>query len=139
MVIADIRKQVENSQPALVIDFGQVIGDMLGDLMESVQPVEVKIYGDNNEKLKQYSKKVAEIVSSIEGTADVFDGIVISGPSLTVIPNTAALAQYGISPLSFQTQLQLCLQGVQVGTLMEKEQTSILRMIYPGAVKQSLE
>jgi hypothetical protein len=28
--------KVETSQPALQIDFGQVIGDMLGDLMSSV-------------------------------------------------------------------------------------------------------
>ncbi len=34
-VIADIRKQIESTQPALRIDFGQVIGDMLGDLMDS--------------------------------------------------------------------------------------------------------
>jgi len=37
-VIDDIRKRVEATQPALQIDFGQVIGDMLGDLMASVQP-----------------------------------------------------------------------------------------------------
>ena len=42
-VIADIRKQIECTQPALRIDFGQVIGDMLGDLMTPVQPIAVKI------------------------------------------------------------------------------------------------
>lgn len=32
-VIADIRKQIQVSQPALEIDFGQVIGDMLGSTL----------------------------------------------------------------------------------------------------------
>ena len=41
-VIDDIRKRIEATQPALEIDFGQVIGDMLGDLMASVQPIEIK-------------------------------------------------------------------------------------------------
>lgn len=41
-VIEEIRQQAEATQPALRVDFGQVIGDMLGDLMASVQPVEVK-------------------------------------------------------------------------------------------------
>ncbi|HEY5507273.1 MAG TPA: efflux RND transporter permease subunit, partial [Paludibacter sp.] len=41
-VIDEIRKKVESSQPALKVDFGQVIGDMLGDLMSSTQPIEVK-------------------------------------------------------------------------------------------------
>ncbi len=43
-VIDDIRQRVEATQPALQIDFGQVIGDMLGDLMASVQPIEIKIF-----------------------------------------------------------------------------------------------
>ncbi len=46
-VIDDIRKRVEATQPQLQIDFGQVIGDMLGDLMTSVQPIEIKIFGDD--------------------------------------------------------------------------------------------
>lgn len=138
-VIADIRKQVERSQPALVIDFGQVIGDMLGDLMESVQPIEIKIYGDDNRKLQALSRQVSEIVSGTEGTADVFDGIVISGPSVTVTPNNSALAQYGLTPLSLQTQLQLGLQGAPVGTLPEREQLSVVRLIYPNAASQSVE
>ena len=43
-VISEIRTRVETSQPALRIDFGQVITDMLGDLMTSVQPIEIKIF-----------------------------------------------------------------------------------------------
>ncbi|HEY1870412.1 MAG TPA: efflux RND transporter permease subunit, partial [Chitinophagaceae bacterium] len=50
-VISDIRKQIESTQPALQIDFGQVIGDMLGDLMASVQPIEIKVFGNDNNKL----------------------------------------------------------------------------------------
>ena len=76
-VISDIRKQVESTQPALRIDFGQVIGDMLGDLMTSVQPIEVKVFGNDQAKLQVLSKKIAALVSKVEGTADVFDGIVI--------------------------------------------------------------
>ena len=83
-VIADIRKQVESSQPALRIDFGQVIGDMLGDLMTSVQPIEIKIFGDNQEKLHELSERIADVVSKTEGTADVFNGIVIAGPSVNI-------------------------------------------------------
>jgi len=60
-VIDDIRKKIESSQPSLQIDFGQVIGDMLGDLMESVKPIEVKIYGTNPKKLNELAVKVAAL------------------------------------------------------------------------------
>jgi multidrug efflux pump subunit AcrB len=79
-VIEDLRKKIEATQPALRIDFGQVIGDMLGDLMTSVQPIEIKVFGNDQETLKNLSRQVAGIVGKIDGTADVFDGIVIAGP-----------------------------------------------------------
>ena len=57
-VIDEIRQKVEATQPALRIDFGQVIGDMLGDLMSSVSPIEVKIYGTSQAQLQKIAKKV---------------------------------------------------------------------------------
>ncbi|HJW17774.1 MAG TPA: efflux RND transporter permease subunit [Flavisolibacter sp.] len=138
-VIADIRKQIESTQPALQIDFGQVIGDMLGDLMESVQPIEIKIYGDNVKQLQQYSEQVGSLVEKIDGAADVFNGIVISGPSVSIIPNTVALAQYGLTPQALQAQVQLGLQGIQAGGILEKQQVSPIRMLYPGTHSQSVE
>lgn len=131
-VITDIRKQVEASQPALRIDFGQVIGDMLGDLMTSVQPVEVKIFGNDIPKLQELSKKVAGIVEKVNGAADVFDGIVIAGPSINMQPNYAKLAQFGITPANLQYQLQSSLEGNLAGTVYEKDQLSNIRMVYPG-------
>ena len=131
-VISDIRKQVEASQPALRIDFGQVIGDMLGDLMTSVQPIEVKIFGNDIPRLQQLSREVADIVTHVEGTADVFDGIVIAGPSINIEPNYAMLAQYGITPANLQFQLQSALEGNIAGTVYDRDQLTSIRLVYPG-------
>ncbi|MES1220286.1 MAG: efflux RND transporter permease subunit, partial [Bacteroidota bacterium] len=132
-VIEDIRQQIESTQPALRVDFGQVIGDMLGDLMASIQPIEIKIFGDDQQKLHELSKETAEIIEKIQGTADVFDGIVIAGPSISIQPNFSKLAQYGITPANLQYQLQASLEGNIVGNLFEKEQYSAIRLVYPGS------
>lgn len=132
-VIDEIRQKIESSQPALRIDFGQVIGDMLGDLMSSVQPVEIKIFGNNQVRLQQLSKEVSKLVEQVEGTADVFDGIVIAGPSVDINPNYKNLAQYGITPAGFQYQLQSSLEGNVVGSVFEKEQLTPIRLLYPGS------
>ncbi|WP_343746274.1 efflux RND transporter permease subunit [Chitinophaga sp.] len=132
-VIDVIRKQVEATQPALRIDFGQVIGDMLGDLMTSVQPVEIKIFGNDQEQLKALCRQIAAIVGKVPGTADVFDGIVIAGPSISMEANSRLLAQYGITPANLQFQLQTALEGNLAGAVFEKEQLSPIRLIYPGS------
>lgn len=137
-VIAEIRTHIESTQPALVVDFGQVIGDMLGDLMSSTQPIEIKIFGNDQQKLQGLSKQVADLVSKVSGTADVFDGIVLSGPTVNVQPNFAMLAQYGVTPASFQLQIQTGMQGNVIGDLYDKQQLSPIRMVYPGSRKFSI-
>jgi CzcA family heavy metal efflux pump len=132
-VIEVIRKQVEASQPALRIDFGQVIGDMLGDLMTSVQPIAIKIFGNDPRLLDSFSTKIADLSAKVEGAADVFNGIVIAGPSVSIEPENNKLSQFGISPASLQFQLQTSLQGNIVGDILEKEQLSVVRMVYPNS------
>ncbi len=138
-VITDIRKQIEASQPALRIDMGQVISDMLGDLMTSVQPIEIKIFGDDQRKLRELSAQVAKAVSGVKGAAaDVFDGVVIAGPSVSIEPDFKRLAQFGLTPANLQFQLQTSLEGNIAGTLLEKEQVSNIRMVYPGSRRLSV-
>jgi Cu/Ag efflux pump CusA len=136
--INDIRLKIEATQPALRIDFGQVITDMLADLMTCVQPIEVKIFGNDQSKLQELSRNVAAVLNTVKGTADVFDGIVIAGPTVIVTPNYTALAQYGISPASIQFQLQSALEGNIVGSVYDKEQRSNIRFIYPNSTKLSI-
>jgi CzcA family heavy metal efflux pump len=132
-VIEDIRARVEATQPALQIDFGQVFGDMLGDLMASVQPIEVKVFGNDRKKLEEFSKEIAGIVEEVQGTADVFDGIIIAGPYVVMQPDATTLARYGLSPAELQFQAQTMLEGNIIGTVNEKEQFTNVRMIYPGS------
>jgi CzcA family heavy metal efflux pump len=138
-VIADIRKQIEATQPALRIDFGQVIGDMLGDLMTSVQPIAIKIFGNDAGSLKGLSAQVADITRKVRGTADVFDGVVIAGPSVNVIPNFDKLAQYGLTPASLQYQIQTYQEGNVVGTILENEQMPLIRIIDSGYRNHSVD
>jgi CzcA family heavy metal efflux pump len=137
-VIDDIRKRIEATQPALRIDFGQVIGDMLGDLMASVQPIEIKIFGSDQARLNEMATSVAAEIENIDGVADVFDGITIAGPSVDIIPDQKKLAQFNISPSSFQFQLQTMMEGNIIGSVPENEQLTGIRMIYPNSTINSL-
>jgi Cu/Ag efflux pump CusA len=137
-VIEEIRGKIESTQPALRIDFGQVIGDMLGDLMSSVEPIEIKVFGDDKEKLHELARQIGEVTEKVKGTADVFDGIVIAGPSVSVEPDYSKLAQFGITASNLQYQLQSSLEGNVTGNIFEKEQVNNIRIVYPGSRKISV-
>ncbi len=127
-VADDIRVRIEALLPALQVDFGQLIGDMLGDLMATVQPIEIKIFGDDHKKLTEIADSVAFVIENIPGTADVYNGILIAGPIVKFVPKIANLAQYQLTPNDFQLQMQTQLDGTVVGSILEKNQLVDIRM-----------
>lgn len=137
-VTDEIRKKIEATGLPLTVDFGQVITDNLGDLMSSVQPIEIKIFGNDEKLIQKYSKEVAGVVSKVSGTADVFDGIVIAGPTIQIIPNLSILGQYNLSPQDFQYQVQTLLEGNVVGNIFDKQQFTPIRMLYGNTGNASL-
>ena len=134
----EIRAKVEEKLPQLTIDFGQVIGDMLGDLMSSVQPIEVKVFGEDVNQLESLSQKIAAQIEKVPGTADVNDGIIVAGPVLNVQPDAAKLAQLGLTVADFQLQLQTQIEGTILSTMIDQEQLIDIRLIYPDAYQTSI-
>ena len=134
----ELRQKIVSTQPSLRVEFGQVIGDMLGDLTSSVEPIEIKVFGNNPEALKSLSVKISDAIKNVKGTADVFDGIVIAGPSISIEPNFIKLAQFGISASNLQNQIQTSLEGNIVGNVFEEEQVNKIRLIYPDSKKTSV-
>jgi CzcA family heavy metal efflux pump len=138
--VADIiRNNVESAIPSLTVDFGQVITDMLGDLMSSVQPIEIKIFGTNHQKLQELARQVASKVEQVQGTADVFDGIVVAGPMFSIQPKEAVLKQFGLSSDDLQSQIQTYLQGTVSGSILEKEQLTDINVLFPENYKTPIE
>jgi multidrug efflux pump subunit AcrB len=115
-VIAQLRQRIEASQPALTVDFGQRISDLLGDLMSSAKPIEIKIFGDDQATLEKLSNQTGQVLEKVSGVADVNNGLIPSGPSIVFRPDVAKLTRYGLTPLDFQTQLGNLVGGQILGT-----------------------
>jgi cobalt-zinc-cadmium resistance protein CzcA len=137
-VIDEIRKKIEASIPQLRVDYGQVIADMLGDLMSSVQPIEIKVFGDNKTTIENLSRQIAAEVEKVKGTADVYDGVTIAGPEVNMQPDIVKLSQLGMNPTDLQFQLQTQIEGNVVSTMLDKEQRVNIRLIYPDALNTTI-
>jgi multidrug efflux pump subunit AcrB len=86
-VIEDLRKKITATYPVLHVSFGQRISDLLGDLMSTPQPIEIKIFGEDYNRLQNISKEAEKVISNINGIVDVDNGLRIAGPYVQFIPN----------------------------------------------------
>lgn len=127
-----LRKKIESSLPALRVDFGQVINNLLGNLISSIKPIEIKVFGDDPYLIEDFSRRIAEQVKNTPGTVDVFDGLVYTGPEVIIRPNVPLLTQFGLNPSDLQYQMQTQIEGNTVSTIIDKDQFVNVRVIYPG-------
>lgn len=104
-VITDLRRDLHAAVPLMTIDFGQRISDLLGDLMSTPKPIEVKIFGDDYPTLQRLAHDAEEAMMSVPGVVDIDDGLVPAGASLIFTPREERLATFGITLSDFQQQL----------------------------------
>ncbi|HWZ85142.1 MAG TPA: efflux RND transporter permease subunit, partial [Thermoanaerobaculia bacterium] len=137
-VIADIRARTAAIAPALHTDFGQLLEDNIGDLTGGApQPIDVRIFGDNQALLQDRAREAAAILRGVKGVEDVFDGIVIAGPALTVrvapeghgaADGPRAAARFGLTTEDVQAAVEAAVAGTTAGTIRIGERLYPLRV-----------
>jgi Cu/Ag efflux pump CusA len=98
------------------ISFGQRIQDLLGNLMSTPSPIEIKVFGSDQHELERLGRKVDTIMQRTNGLVDINNGMITAGPSIIFYPDEVKLAQYGLTLTNFQNQVQMFTQGVVLGT-----------------------
>lgn len=111
-VISELRAAISARVPAMTIDFGQRISDLLGDLMSTPKPIEIKLFGDDYATLQQLAARTEQLMKQVPGVVDIDNGMVPAGSSLVFLPHQDPLTQFGISLSDFQQQLTACTGGV---------------------------
>ena len=92
-VIADVRAEIKKTEPELDIEFVQVLQDMIGDLSNSPEPIQIKLFATDANLLHQLGPRVATAIGKVQGVVDVQNGVenTISGPATNfqVLPTVA--------------------------------------------------
>jgi multidrug efflux pump subunit AcrB len=111
-IMQDVRAKVTAAEPAVDVDFHQVLEDMIGDLTGDPKPVMIRLYSSDVEALKQWGARVADSLEGIyingkKPVVDIDNGIdsTTSGPAVvfTVDPVRAAKAGFTTDQLSIVT------------------------------------
>ncbi len=132
-VINDLRDRIAAAEPALHTDFGQLLEDDIGDLTGGVpQPIDVKIFGEDQAVLAEKARQAARIVGNVRGVEDVFDGRVIAGPALDIRVRPAELARHGMTTEDLHAAVEPALVGTVTTKLQIGERLYDVRVFSPA-------
>src|SRR2546430_4167415 len=97
-VIADLRKQIETSEPALEIEFVGIVPDVIGDLEGNPEPIEIKLFSEDAAALNARADEVEAAIKKVKGVVDTKNGVVVSGPAITFRVDPQKAARFGVTP-----------------------------------------
>ena len=110
-VMDDVRTQVEQHIPGLEIEILQLMEDLIGDLTSVPQPIEVKLYNDDEKTLNAIAPRVAEAVRKVRGIVEVKSGIVPAGDALNIEVDRVKAGLEGMDPDAITKSLNDYLSG----------------------------
>ncbi len=113
-IIADVRAEIKKSEPALDIEFTQVLQDMIGDLSNSPEPIQVKLFANDPELLSQLGPTVEAAIKKIPGVVDTQNGIdnTISGPATNFQVDPGLAGRLGFTPTEVAEDATSILDGL---------------------------
>jgi multidrug efflux pump subunit AcrB len=110
-IMDDVRTQIEHNVPGLAIETAQLMEDLIGDLTSVPQPIEIKIFSDDEATLQKLAPQVANAISSVPGVVEVKNGITPAGDALEIRVDRVKAALEGVDADSITKLLNGYLSG----------------------------
>jgi CzcA family heavy metal efflux pump len=133
-IIDDLRGKITAAVPDTDIEFTQILQDMLGDLEGNPTPIEVKIFGDDQQQLNELSESIEGKLGKIRGVVDIV-GLQEGGPEVTWQVDPVAAGRIGLSVSDVATQLSDAWLGDVATQLRLFDRTIPVRVRYPDSTR----
>ncbi len=128
-VKTELRKLLNEAIPGSEWEFPGILGDLIGDLTWSPKPIEVKLFSTDIDWLKKTAPRVQEVVSGVPGVVDTFDGLVLTGPTITFRVRRADAKRYGLSTQEIASVVNAALLGNPATSILEGDRVVDIRIL----------
>jgi CzcA family heavy metal efflux pump len=141
-IISELRARIAREEPAIVVEFVQVLQDMIGDLSNAAEPVQIKLFSPDAALLREWAPRVAEAIHKVPGVVDLKDGIenTISNPATVFKVDPTIAARAGFTPEEVATDASAILEGEPAATpVIANDIAYTIRVRYPDSNRSSLD
>jgi len=147
-ITADLRTEIESTEPGTKIEFIQLLQDMIGDLTSAPEPVVIKLFAQDGKLLNETAPRVADALDKIKiggnshPVVDVLNGVenTISGPAVTYQVNPTIAARAGFTPEEVAVNAAAVLEGEPAATpVILNDRSYTVRVRFPEQNRSSLD
>jgi CzcA family heavy metal efflux pump len=141
-VMDDVRERIRSAEPALDIEFTQVLQDMIGDLSNSPEPIQIKLFSNDRDLLLSLGPRVQQAIAKIPGVVDTQNGVenTISGPATNFQIDPIVAGRLGFTPTEIAEDATSILDGLPTNDpMIVGGRPYTIRVRLPEANRASLD
>jgi multidrug efflux pump subunit AcrB len=136
-VLQELRHRLNAALPDVIWEFPGILGDLIGDLMYSPQPVEVRLFSTDVPTLKTRAPHVAGALEKIPGVVDVYNGLVATGPAVSFRVRSVDAERFGLTADDIARTVNAAMIGQTASTVLEGDRVVAVRVkAEPAAVNR---
>jgi cobalt-zinc-cadmium resistance protein CzcA len=119
-LVAQMTRQLTDAFPGVDFNFSQYIEDNVEEAASGVKGENsVKLYGGDLDVLEATANKIAEVMRTVPGIADLAVLRSLGQPSVRIDVDRDRAARYGLAPGDVNTTVQAAIGGQAAGNLYE--------------------
>jgi CzcA family heavy metal efflux pump len=127
-IIGDLRRQLTAALPRVDFEFPGILTDLIGDLIWSDEPIEIKIISTDTDYLKSAAHRIQDDIEQMPGVVDLFNGLVYTGSSITLRVRGDDAARFGLETAEIGKAVNIAMLGQTVSTMQEADRTLNIRV-----------
>ena len=119
-VLAEVREKLSGISGAN-IEIGQPISHRIDAMLSGTQAgIAIKLFGDDLNRMFMIGNQIKDLISGVEGIADLNVEQQIERPEIKIVPKREMLARYGISMPAFSEFVTVNMAGETVSQVYEQ-------------------
>jgi CzcA family heavy metal efflux pump len=127
-VIAELRGKLHATVPGVHWEFAGILGDLIGDLTWSPSPIEVKVFSPDSAFLQHKAPEIEAALKKVKGVVDTFDGLVMTGPSVSLRVRYADAERFGFTAADVATAVNTAMLGQKASYMLEGDRVVNIRV-----------
>ena len=138
--LTDRMREAMADFPGMAVSFSQPIACRIDELVAGTRAqLIIKLFGEDLEILRAKANEIGAVLGRIRGTADLVVESVAGQPYVSIVPDRAGLARYGLSVEDVQSIVETAVGGKTVTQMYEGEKSFDIQLRFPEARRNSIE
>jgi multidrug efflux pump subunit AcrB len=132
-VIAGLRDGFSGAVPGVHWEFPGILGDLIGDLTWSPKPIEIKLFSNDTAWLEREAPLVEKAIATVPGVVDTFDGLVYTGPTVSLRVREVEARRFGLTADDIATAVNTAMLGHVASSVLQGDRVVDVRVLVDPA------